>query len=255
MYTMNMATVSRCVRTENLPIDRRRACYLVLDTETVIPTEWVEDEEKRDLGLSVPYDFGGAVVDKQGNVYASFSVLDSSIFFDRLDLMQTCFFANKRQKYLDDLMSGKRDLVNNAWDVRDIIKYLCDTYNIKAIVAHNMRFDHKACKNAMRFVGAKSAKMFPYDVGVWDTLTMAWAVYGKNKTYKKWCQNNGYLTARNQIRMTAEILYRYITNQDDFEESHTALEDVLIEKEILAALFRSHKKMRKTYWKEDEKKV
>ena len=34
----------------------------------------------------------------------------------------------------------------------------------------------------------------------------------------------------------------------DFIESHTALEDVMIEKEILAYCYRQHKKMRKKLW-------
>jgi hypothetical protein len=33
-------------------------------------------------------------------------------------------------------------------------------------------------------------------------------------------------------RLTAEVLYRYITGDNSFIESHTGLEDVTIEKEI-----------------------
>jgi hypothetical protein len=45
--------------------------------------------------------------------------------------------------------------------------------------------------------------------------------------------------------MTAEVLYRFITKDNDFVESHTGLEDVMIEKEILAYCYRQHKKMKK----------
>ena len=44
-------------------------------------------------------------------------------------------------------------------------------------------------------------------------------------------------------RLTTEVLYRYITGDLQFEESHTGLEDVMIEKDILAYCFRQHKKM------------
>jgi hypothetical protein len=50
-------------------------------------------------------------------------------------------------------------------------------------------------------------------------------------------------TPRPQVK--AEVLYKYITGDNDFIESHTALEDVLIEKEILAYCFNKHQKMRK----------
>ena len=48
-----------------------------------------------------------------------------------------------------------------------------------------------------------------------------------------------------QPRFTAEILYRFISGNKDFIENHTGLEDVMIEKEILAYCFRQHKAMRK----------
>lgn len=234
----------------NPTVDHRRAYYLILDTETVIPSEWLEEGEADNLDKSVPYNVGGAIVDRQGNVYATFSVLDDSIFFGRMDLMETCYFADKRPLYLDGLEDGTFTLVRNAWDIRDIINTLYHLYHFRAVIAHNMRFDYRACKNAMQFVGAESARMFPYDADVWDTLAMARSIYGKNKTYKRYCQQNGYMTKNNQLRYTAEILYRYLTNDEGFEEEHTALSDVLIEKEIFAACNRAHKKMRRHYWKE-----
>jgi hypothetical protein len=48
-----------------------------------------------------------------------------------------------------------------------------------------------------------------------------------------------------RVRLTAEILYRYITGNNDFIESHTGLEDVLIETKIMSHCFRQHKKMEK----------
>ena len=67
-----------------------------------------------------------------------------------------------------------------------------------------------------------------------DTLKMARSVVGKMPTYKKFCKEHGYMTKNGQMRFTAEILYRFITKDNDFCESHTGLEDVLIEKDILA---------------------
>ena len=49
-------------------------------------------------------------------------------------------------------------------------------------------------------------------------------------------------------RATAEILYKYISCDDDFIEEHTGLADVLIEKEIFAHCMKQHKKMRKALW-------
>ena len=58
--------------------------------------------------------------------------------------------------------------------------------------------------------------------------------YISQSTLNSWLKNHNYITKNGRKRYTAEILYRFITNNIDFEESHTGLEDVLIEKEILA---------------------
>jgi hypothetical protein len=81
-----------------------------------------------------------------------------------------------------------------------------------------------------------------------DTLKMARSVIGKMPTYRKFCIENGYITKNHQLRFTAEILYRFISGNNDFVESHTGLEDVMIEKEIMAYCFRQHKAMKRLLW-------
>ena len=62
---------------------------------------------------------------------------------------------------------------------------------------------------------------------------MAREVLKENQQYREFCVANNFLTSNNQNRYTAEVIYRFLTNDIDFVESHTGLEDVLIEKEIL----------------------
>ena len=67
------------------------------------------------------------------------------------------------------------------------------------------------------------------------------------KKIKAFCEDNGFLTKHKTPRpqVKAEVLYKYITGNLDFVESHTGLEDVLIEAQILKYCFAKHKKMRK----------
>ena len=62
---------------------------------------------------------------------------------------------------------------------------------------------------------------------------MARKAFGTDENYKAFCDANDYKTARGQRRMTAEVLYRFISGDNSFEEVHKGLDDVLIEKEIL----------------------
>lgn len=229
------------------PIDKRRTYFIVYDTETAIPAEWIVEGMKKDelLRKSVPYNIGAAVVDKHGTVYAYFTVVISKIFFDRLDMMNSCYYANKRAGYLDQIENNQLDVVESMWDVKALMNELVKTFSVRAIVAHKHSFDYTACKNGMIFAGAKKPYFLPYGVELWDTMRMAESTICKTKTYKKWCADNGYMTKNNQVRKTAEILYRFITNDNTFEEAHTAYEDVTIEKEILAACYRTHKAMKR----------
>jgi hypothetical protein len=67
-----------------------------------------------------------------------------------------------------------------------------------------------------------------------DTLKLARNTFGTDPQYVTWCKKNGYMTNHKvpRPRLTAEILYRYITQDKEFEESHTGLKDVTIEREI-----------------------
>jgi hypothetical protein len=47
------------------------------------------------------------------------------------------------------------------------------------------------------------------------------------------------------VQVKAEVLYRFISGDNDFIESHTGLEDVLIEKEIFAYCVKQKKAMRR----------
>ena len=141
-------------------------------------------------------------------------------------------------------------------DLYDIRQAFCDCverYNCSFVCAHNMRFDLNACNNAQRWdTKSKYRYFFPYGLEVWDTLKMARQVMGKMPTYRDYCEKNGYKTKNGQLRFTAEILYRFISGEDSFDESHTGLEDVLIEVEILKYCVRQHKEMEKSLFKKPE---
>ena len=225
-------------------IDKRKHYIIVLDTETC-PLD-------KDFNGVTPfnmfvYDIGWAVVDKKGNVYETKSYINRDIFFDEKELMDSAYYSNKLPQYYEDIKNGTRKVA--TW--YNIRKDLADTmarYNTKTVCAHNARFDDGATKNTQRWLTkSKFRYFFPKKTEIWDTMKMAQDVVAKTPTYKEFCEENGYMTKHKTPRpqVKAEVLYKYITGDNDFIESHTALEDVLIEKEILAYCFNKHKKMRK----------
>ena len=225
-------------------IDKRKHYIIVLDTETC-PLD-------KDFNGVTPfnmfvYDIGWAVVDKKGNVYETKSYINRDIFFDEKELMDSAYYSNKLPQYYEDIKNGTRKVA--TW--YNIRKDLADTmarYNTKTVCAHNARFDDGATKNTLRWLTkSKFRYFFPKKTEIWDTMKMAQDVVAKTPTYKEFCEENGYMTKHKTPRpqVKAEVLYKYITRDNDFIENHTTLEDVLIEKEILAYCFNKHKKMRK----------
>lgn len=218
-------------------IDKRKSYYLTIDTETA-------------NGLDDPmmYDIGGAIHDKRGNVEETFSFIIYDVFCADRELFDTAYYAEKRPMYEQQIAAGSRKIVS-IYTARRHIHELCKKYNVKAIIAHNARFDYKSTNGTLRYVTkSKMRFFFPYGIPLWDTLKMAQDTICKQKTYIRWCAENGYLQKNGKVRATAEILYRYITCDNDFIEDHTGLEDVLIEKEIFAKCMAQHKSMRKALW-------
>lgn len=215
-------------------IDNRRKYYLTIDTETA-----------NGLDCPIVYDIGGAVHDKAGNVYETFSFVIYEIFMECADLMQSAYYADKIPMYWEQLREGSRRMVR--WNTaRQYIHELCAKYNVSAIIAHNARFDVRAVNTTERYITSSKYRFFlPFGIPVWDTLSMAESTICRQKTYIEWARANNYMRSRNTPRATAEILYKYITNTPDFIESHTGLEDVMIEYKIFVHCCRQHKKMEK----------
>lgn len=218
-------------------MDKRRSYYMVLDTETA-----------NSLDDPLMYDIGGAIIDKRGHVYESFSFVIYDVFCADRALFDTAYYAEKRPLYEAQIADGSRRIVG-IYTARRHVRALCEKWNVSAIIAHNARFDYRSTNLTLRYLTKSKARYFlPYGIPVWDTLKMAQDTICRQPTYIRWCARHGYLQKNGKPRATAEILYRYITLNNDFVESHTGLEDVLIEKEIFVRCIRQHKKMRKSVW-------
>lgn len=219
-------------------MDKRKNYYLVLDTETA-----------NTMDDPLCYDIGGCIVDKKGNVYESFSYVIYEIFCLCGDLMRSAYYANKIPMYRKQIENGDRRIVRFE-TARKTIADLCRKYNIKAIIAHNAPFDYRSTSTTIRYITSSKQRYFlPYGVEIWDSLKMATDTICKQKSYCKFCAENGYVRNNGKPRATAEILYRYISGNHDFDEEHTGLSDCLIEKEIFVHCLRQHKKMRKRAFK------
>ena len=87
----------------------------------------------------------------------------------------------------------------------------------------------------MRYQTKSKRRYFlPYGMQIMDTMRMAEKMICGEAEYVAFCEENGYMTAQKKPRprKTAEVLWRYLSGDNDFEEEHTGLADVEIESKI-----------------------
>jgi DNA polymerase III epsilon subunit-like protein len=160
----------------------------------------------------------------------------ADIFLDN-ELMSSAYFADKIPQYWEDIKNGKR-ILRRFKTIKSILRDVVAQYGIRYVVAHNASFDYRSLNYTQRLLTSSKYRYFlPWGVEIWDTLKMARECLGKDEQYKQFCIDNGFTYGKEdklQCRFTAEIIYRYLTGNLEFVEEHTGLEDVLIEKDILA---------------------
>ena len=206
--------------------------YLVLDVETANSTD-----------DALVYDLGGAVCDKHGNIFDSFSFVVRDIFDLESDLMASAYYAHKLPKYHEGLRAGSFNRVS-FYTARKHIADLIKSYGIKEVFAYNANFDMTALNKTQRWLTKSKYRYFlPYGVKFNCIWHMACQTICSQKTYRKWAIANGLVSDKGNLKTSAETVYAYISNIDDFEEQHTGLQDVLIEVAILAHVFRQKKKV------------
>lgn len=210
--------------------------FIVIDTETA-----------NSIDDPIVYDIGFAVVDRTGKVYETHSYAIADVILDN-EMMSTAYYADKLPQYWEEIKNGKR-LLRHFKTVKMILADVCKQYDIKVVVAHNARFDYRSLNLTQRYItSSKYRYFFPYGIKIWDTLKMSRKVLKENEEYAQFCEDNGYITKNKQKRFTAEILYRFITGDNEFIEKHKGLDDVLIEKDIFAYCLNKNPEINGALW-------
>lgn len=208
--------------------------YIIgLDTETC--NGHMDSEGNLDLSESLVYDLGYAVIDlRSGEIVTEKSFIIGDVFIDMKDVMLSAFYADKIPQYWKEYREGKRKIVSFHTARRTLMEDM-KNYKVKQVFAHNAFFDLNALNQTERYLTkSKYRFFFRWGTEIVDTLRMARETICQTSEYVGFCLRYGYMTKHKKprVRATAEILYRYLSGNNNFSEAHTGLEDVKIEKEI-----------------------
>ena len=171
----------------------------------------LDTETKTVNGKIFAYAVGFMVVDRYDRIYDSYEFLIQEIIQDYKINLNKC--------------SNKPVIIASIKSIKQLLLELIEDYGIKAIIAHNATHDKTALYNTLNGL----------DVIPWlCTYRTALKTICKYKTY-------AYKTKTGLSSATAQDLYRYIKNQDDFIQTHTALDDCMVCYAIYLKEYRSHR--------------
>ena len=191
----------------------------------------IDTETTNDIDCPIVYDVGYQLFSLEEGVLLERSFVNADVFLDK-DLMSTAFFADKIPTYWEEIKSGQRTL-KRWFNIKRQIAEDCALFDVKYVCAHNAMFDNRALNTTQRYQTTSKFRYFlPYGLTWLDTLKMSRTILKENDSYGEFCFNNDYVTKNGQRRYTAEIIYRWLSGENEFIESHTGLEDVKIERKI-----------------------
>lgn len=257
--------------------DRRRKYYLILDCEsaTLPYAANFEGNERQKVAIAKPliYDLGWQIIDRNGNVYARRNFLITEIF-SVPEVFNTAYYASKRPLYIEKLERGEITLTSWNEAVAALIE---DMDAVEAVGAYNSMFDFKKaipftelyisklyscefhkwlefqngiCDNIARFGQKSKSSNFEGDLfrfrGKAYPMFDLWGLSCEHilncDEYKEMCYQSGWYTASGiYFKTSAETTYRFISNEAEFDEAHTALDDAIIESEIFAIISKKTK--------------
>lgn len=218
-------------------IDKRKSYKMVLDVETTNNQIGVKNAPNHGL----VYDIGFTITDKKGKIYAKRSFAIKEIFLDK-QLMNSAYYKKKLPIYWERIRNGQMELIT-LWEARKRIHKAIELFNIKEVYAYNANFDYTTLNNTVRFCSGSACRwFFPYGTIICDIWNIACQTLGLQKTF----QWENIRNSKNNLITNAERMFAYMTQNEDFEEEHTGLADALIETQILARCFRTHKSINKS---------
>ena len=214
---------------------------ITVDTETCP----VEKAKKVNPHNMLVYDIGWIVTNSDGTrVLAERSFLVEEVFCGESEKMKSTYYKNKIPVYWELVENGEIEILPLA-AIREIFNKDVENFKVKAVCAYNAYFDYTALNNTVKYFYGKGVYFTVKKIEWWDFLKMVNDTIYRMKSYKAFCQKNSYLTKKGNIKRTAEVVYRFLTRDTSFIESHTALADAKIETAIFTSCVKKHKKMRR----------
>lgn len=182
------------------------------------------------------YDLGAVVIDAQGVIIKEYRALVREVFHGMADEMVTAYYADKLPSYYAELAAGTLEALPLCVIRSDVMEMLHD-YAITQVWAYNASYDRDALNLTTDSISNGLRFEFMPDGIEWHCIHTLACIHVCNRhKFFSWARNHEEMAIKPEtgnLRTGAEIVYRYLTQNDSFIETHTALCDARIEALIL----------------------
>ena len=190
----------------------------------------VFDTETTSLEKPFCYNIGYTIYDTENNEkLLSRDFVVEQVWHNTM-LFTTAYYADKREIYVNRMRSRKVRMEKWGYITQQMYRDFKD-FDVTLAFAYNSPFDVKV----MEYNCDWFKTINPLDtIKVLDIRGYVHKAIAFDEDFQKFCDEHQYYTESGNYSTTAETLFRYITDNTEFEEEHTALADSLIECDILA---------------------
>lgn len=175
------------------------------------------------------YNVGWVIVDTETETILSSQDYVVEQIWHNLELFSTAYYADKRPIYVSRMRKKSTIMDKFGYITRQMAREF-KQFNVEAAFAYNSNFDERV----FQFNCDWFKVINPFDnIPIYDIRGHVHRTIAFTEDYQAFCREHQLFTDAGNYSTTAENVYRFLVNDPDFEEEHTALQDSLIEWEVL----------------------
>jgi hypothetical protein len=182
------------------------------------------------------YDVGIVFTNRKGKVKKIYEAIVEEVFIQTQTMKKAYYFNKVDNFYYPNVRCSR--MVVKPWavickEVQDLfIKYKVDT-----IAAYNLSFDKRVLINTARKYGSYFVDMRPEKIDNLCLWRFTCETILQHENYVRVAEHMGWISAAGNLKTNAEVAYKFGFGEWEFSESHTALDDAMIETKLMAKLY------------------
>lgn len=189
----------------------------------------VFDTETTSLQKPFCYNIGYVILDTETRIPLVEKDFVIEQVWHNLPLFESAYYKEKRPLYIKAMRAHKTRMDKWGYVMREMAKDL-KKFEVEYAYAYNSPFDDEVFNfNCDWFKTLNPLEEIP----ILDIRGLANNFITNTTQYTDFCETYERFTETKNYSATAETVYQYITENPNFEEAHTALNDSQIESKIL----------------------